>query len=760
MADGTAMTVELLPNGLHTVRIEEANHLDFSLPIENEGEDPANYRLSIAGSALDWCRLVVGDQVLRGGKSGALKFTIAVPAELTQSLERDLAVQVQTDRGPVEAIGTVVVKVQAVKTGVQEPVRVRTGETAPEDRPKAQETTEKPEKTEKREEPKPFIEEKTSEKTGPPAPIKPESETKKEPEKEKPGSEKKVEKTQAKEADDAKKERQVFYGKSDEKEKDEARKEVPSEKPAEDPRLDPNRYQHHLENPRDRMTFAVKPDQKVLVTLRFPTGRQGGRCILELRDERRPDLPAKYASGIREEIDTAPNQTDMVAFSVFVPEGEKPQDYGIAIAYGPIDALIKTVLTIRILPTIKVGLQVETKSAKTGPLASHVDFSIAVVNEGNVPTAYRLRTRRLKESGNLKDVAEAEDVGELNGWSLLFDSELEDIPASKGTKNKHRFRMRNRGIWWWGIRRTERVAVVAVPVTDPTNAGYPQNAEALTATRWRVLPTPWFISSPILGLAFLVIASGFGIANVRLANSIENGEFDYVIQRRADDWADGGQEEVKLPAEIRWDSLIPWVKVSAENDSSAIVRATGSGQARADVDLKKNYTLQTQFRVTSPLGFGGGSTRKVIFVPVRTKRKFTLEAASRETGSGRGWSDLGAGQVSGVTDEQPFGASGIVAKGFRFSLSPTDDLQLRIGNLSENTSIRFWLFKKPRNYRVEGLSLRDSKELTAHAHGTVPNSMVWKFTPINGQVGSSDEAIVLTTDARAPILRLVFEADR
>ena len=136
---------------------------------------------------------------------------------------------------------------------------------------------------------------------------------------------------------------------------------------------------------------------------------------------------------------------------------------------------------------------------------------------------------------------------------------------------------------------------------------------------------------------FSVFFAAFGVDDVRVTNAIRAKASDilFVLPDNPDKLElKEDRPPVKLKANLSWNaSFLSLLKV-VPSHPGATVTMKGNRAASAERTLTA-YTEEDQFRVTSILGLGGASSKRVVYLPMRTTDKLTLALkVAKSTGGG------------------------------------------------------------------------------------------------------------------------------
>ena len=533
-----------------------------------------------------------------------------------------------------------------------------------------------------------------------------------------------------------------------------------------EPVYDVKKYGKALRMPKSGDVLELAPGGSALVLLDFENkGADESTYVLMVKDDLRPTEDFAYARTLLEQVNIRAGGTDELAFELRIPDNAPPQTLRLRISYGRRDGgreLEVTRLTLKVSPRIAVKLASAKPKVVVGPLNRTPDLAMEVANDGNVETAYRLTAKSESDVAAEALPGEYPDIEGKDAWRYLFDKEAEDL--RQDGKVPARLRLLRTGIWWLGWWETQRVKAVAVPVTDPRNAEQGGNAVDLVGTRWRLLPFPWFVSVPLLLLFFSVFLGALGVEDVRVDNAIRAKASDilFVLQPNPDKLVlKEDRPPVRLKADISWKApFLSLLKVEPSHPGATIVKK-GNRVATAERTLTA-YTEDDQFRVTSILGLGGESSKRVVYLPMRTTDKLTLAlAVAKSRGGGAFTNELPIPTTGLGTDPAAYTAMlnptqekidgktmAVVEKIVK--VAPGDKLYIYPTNESTGNKIYVWAFEMPKEYTTGGI-------LTDAFNG-VPESSRLRFSLVPKATKlPKDDLWLLTTDSKLSIVHLIIQ---
>lgn len=528
-----------------------------------------------------------------------------------------------------------------------------------------------------------------------------------------------------------------------------------------EPAYDIKKYGRVLRGPKTGDVLELAPGANALVLLEFENkGVDENTYVLMVKDDLRPTDDFAYARTLMEQINIRAGGTDELAFEIVVPENAPPQTLRLRISHGRRDGgreLEITRLTLKVSPRIAVKLSSAKPKVVVGPLNRTPELALEVKNEGNVETAYRLTAKSVADVSADALPGEYPDIESRDNWRFLFDKEAEDL--RQDGKVPARLRLFRTGIWWLGWWESQKVKAVAVPVTDPRNAGRDGNAVDLVGTRWRLLPLPWFIAIPLLMMFFAVFLGAFGVDDVRVDNAIRAKASDilFVFQDKPDKYtATEDRPPVKMQAKLSWNApFLSLLKVEASGPGAKIDK-TGARTATAERTLTA-YTESDQYRVTSILGIGGASSKRVIFLPMRTTDKLSLPlGVSRGGGPERPIPTTGLGTepapytavLNTTTAEVDGKTMAVVEKTVK--IGPNDKLYIYPTNESGGNKVQIYAFEFPKEYTVGALLPDKVSEIPEG------NKIRYSLSP-KATTSPTDDLWLLTSDSMLSIVHLKIQ---
>lgn len=745
--------IEVRPRSNLTLPLDAGSQALLVVHLVNDDENPAAYVPRLTGSAAQWASSAEPEIVLLGGARGSAKIDVRVPTN-TDGGRYHLEVQIDANGVPDDTLGTMTVTLEVA--GSQPPPQAAQKEPPPSEQ-----------KVSGRDDPPPAPE--APQRTQPTPETPAQNETKK-PEK---STEAKAPKTTSEAPSDPQQSAKPQVGETtktapEEKTSAVAREKATPPKKSEPPRETPiihtkkseessappssssaeenppkgkePQYTRELIDPSSDAVVAVRSGDSIRVVLNFVSGPNGGRYVLEVKDDGHPELDAPFVTLLRQAVDPAPEKPDYLEFRIDVPIDAPPQDHKLRIVRGLAMNAEQSVLKLRVQPTVEVRTEIETPRVVVGPVRSFADFKIDVVNAGNVGTACRLSARRPSETGRVEEIAEREDIASDGPWRYLFDTELQNVPGSRGGRISHRFRVAWYGIWWLGWFKRQKVAVVATPVTDASNHGSLRNVTLLEAVRWRLLPLPWFLAVPLLLLVFgFFFTATASISDLTVTNAVDNGTYYYVLQTRPDGWhTPDQQEDVILEAKLKWNARTSWVRVTPSQENAKhkpeISQIRDNG-VTARLNLERDYDDdRLSVDVASIFGTGGDHLRRnVRFVTARTKDMLHLVPVG----------------IRGSAKELPRTKEGWTQIEIDLQVNPDSTVKIVPKNASTANQIKLYLFKKPAKYNVEGLGLSEARDVRPGGEGT---PITLRPTEALGPEGDSLE--IVTTDAAFQLIKI------
>ncbi len=532
-----------------------------------------------------------------------------------------------------------------------------------------------------------------------------------------------------------------------------------------EPAYDAKKYGKVLRTPKTGDVLELAPGGKALVLLDFENkGADESTYVLMVKDDLRPTEDFAYARTLLEQVNIRAGGADELAFEISAPENAPPQTLRLRITYGRRDGgreLEVSRLTLKVSPRIAVALSAPKAKVVVGPLNRIVDIPLEVKNEGNVETAYRLTVKSASDVAAEAKPGQYPDIEGKDNWRYLFDKEAEDL--RQDGKVPARLRLLRTGIWWLGWWETQRVKAVAVPVTDPRNAERDGNAVDLTGTHWRLLPFPWFVSVPLLAVLFSVFFAAFGVDDVRVTNAIRAKASDilFVLQDNADKLElKEDRPPVKLRANLSWNAPFLSLLKVVPSHPGATVTMKGNKAASSERTLTA-YTEEDVFRVTSILGLGGASSKRVVYLPMRTTDKLTLALKVAKASGGGFTNEIDVPTTGLGTTPAPYTAMlnptkatvdgkpmAVVEK--IVQVAPKDKLYIYPTNESGGNKVYIWAFEMPKEY-TPGAIIPDAANVVPES-GRLRFSLVPKATK-----AATDDLWLLTSDSKLSIVHLVIK---
>ncbi|MEO7719460.1 MAG: hypothetical protein ABIY70_24930 [Capsulimonas sp.] len=470
-------------------------------------------------------------------------------------------------------------------------------------------------------------------------------------------------------------------------------------------------------DPTDGTVISLCPGESRWVRFTFINDSAQERTYI-LDEDRSLDLG--WISLVQDQVNLTRNGRGEVSIRLTPPKNAEPGDYPFLVTVGLQGGTLTPVsLTLSVLATPAVRLAAKMASVTVGPVGCDVNFPLTVDSAGNADTAFRIAVKSPEARTNSTEPAGPEFIYETAQWRYLFDRELDTLrsPASGRAPQpvSIRLKLRRRGIWWFGFREAHQVRVSAAPVTDPLNGGKPGNTVDLTATRWRLLPFPWFVMVPIVLMLMLYLSGGASSLEVPGAYQDEAGQY----------W-------VATPAGEKKDLTLKWtaaplalLRLTGRNGDTPILSAVkaGSGAYSDQVTVSsQDRKVTNNYRISRWIG-GGDRDAVVSFI-------FT-----------RGDTPL---LVTDAVTHQP-----LTGTDLNLVVPASGYARLDLRNMSpQSTRIDWWLTKGLHD--TSAFQFSYIKNSGSIEQGGVEHLLI-KRRP-TAEAGAADRIVFVTTDATRPVV--------
>lgn len=498
----------------------------------------------------------------------------------------------------------------------------------------------------------------------------------------------------------------------------------------------------------DGEVFTVAPGQTLLVRLTVQNEGAFTRNYV-LEDDQL--LPVNWLDLRQYDISLDRNALGELRFRLTPPANAEPGAYPFGVRFGPSDAARRVrqfTLLIPALPAVRVSSE---KPAITSPFGTghETEFALQVVSVGNADTAFRIGVvaAGVAQAGANPD---ALYLYESAQWRYLFDREIEEVRVPENRQAARpetvRFRMARKGIWWLGWREKHQVTVAATPVMTgaqiPGEAATPGSAPGgettLTLHRWRVLPFPAFVTVPLVLLLLPILGGGArdivvenGVQGTAVPSSDTATENLYYVLQNQPVTVDPAKPAKQMTADLGWTAsagawLSLWTDKSRTLASGPFVRGYADTTSVPEYGVTRNYTVGSLWSRQSVTAR---------FLPLRTN---ALQIIVR--------------QGKQVLSPKTFNAPGGIDGGGREYVLPRTGgpatVSLRNG-YPNGLDVIVWEATNSGGAGVTGIATVDAKRL-------LPLTTLPTITIAPPRSGSA-EVVLLTTDAKAQLVRFRFE---
>ncbi len=492
-----------------------------------------------------------------------------------------------------------------------------------------------------------------------------------------------------------------------------------------------------LANPPEGTTLYVKPGETLLVRFNINNDQSGVRTYV-LQEDR--SLPSNWIALVRDQVNITPGGSGDVAFALKPPMNADPATYPFTVSYGVLGKpLTPCYLTLAVQATPATRMEVKKAAVSVGPIGRNVPFDLTIESAGNSDTGYRISV--VQEAPDDSGEPGLVEVYETPTWTYLFDKEFENLVSPTAGRPPppvpHRINIARKGIWWLGWRESHKVKLRSIPVTDVTNGGKGGNTVELVASRWRILPMPWFISLPLIYI--LVILLGSGASDFRITNALsgEDGAY-YVVGTQP--------EQNKLDVHLAWTAPFYSALKLNKIDQGHATPVNKSGDKATDSAGVLEYG-QAQ-RVSYEIGsrfFGTPEKADLRLVPVKSEDQLSVNLAGARIAGSEGKDTIGEEHVPVTTREMTV----MVPRSGSISLSFAN--RTGVGKVN-GQQIVMWTVHYPSGFNISNFLFGNGDNQVIN-----PASLVTARIEVNSSTPPTDgEATweMVTTDGSNQLLRI------